>query len=353
MSTVEEIIIWSELRHRIIALQLEADIPKLADDSKQELTYIPVLLGGSGPSDSFWPERRRAVALREEGLSLDEFILQESARSTRSPTREERETQQERELPFLRKLIDLTYEAYRKDWVEQGKEISPAFLWAVRRKVFAAVTLYLMGDEKLTKELLNTSCLHLPVGFAPARLARLLGRLPMSSTSHRRFQATNYINNLVKRIRAEALKLESVGSSLKKEETAAEQEQARGSPQSSGAGAATWDTIEISFLSDERIQIRNGTDTKPYNYAELGFADSRNGKPNQAWLTLRDLAENRGMIKFAERGIVLWPKVEKRIQEIRKALRSHFTITSDPFLFKEGIGYQARFKISTSPSFHT
>ena len=139
---------------------------------------------------------------------------------------------------------------------------------------------------------------------------------------------------------------------LRMEKQSGEQ-QARRSPQSSGAGAATWDTIEISFLSDERIQIYNGTDTKPYNYAEFGFADSRNGKPNQAWLTLRDLAENRGMLKFAERGIVLWPKVEKRIQEIRKALRNRFGITSDPFLFKEGIGYQARFKIGLSPSFHT
>lgn len=226
-SEVERLVVWSQLRHRIIAFQLEADLPKLTDDSKQALTYIPVYLGGPGPSESFWPERRRAVALREEGLSLDEFILQESARPTRGPTDEEREAQQERELPFLRKLIDLTYEAYRKDWVEQGKEISPAFLWAVRRKVFAAVTLYLMEDEKLTKELLNTSCLHLPVGFAPARLAKLLKRLPMSSLSHRRFQATDYIHNLMKRIAAEALKLESVGPSLKKEGTAVEQEQSR------------------------------------------------------------------------------------------------------------------------------
>ena len=252
-SNVERLLAWSQLRHRIIALQLEADLPKLADDSKHELTYVPVCLGGPGPSDGFWPEQRRTVALCEEGLRLDEFILQESARCTRSPTKEEREAQQERELPFLRKLIDLTYEAYRKDWVGQGMKISPAFLWAVRQKVFAAVTLYLMEDEKLTKELLNTSCLHLPVGFAPAHLARLLRRLPMSSLSHRRFQATDYINNLVKRIRVEALKLESVGPSLKKEWTAAEQEQARGSPQPGDAGEA------------QTLVVGQGNTRKPHN----------------------------------------------------------------------------------------
>ena len=131
------------------------------------------------------------------------------------------------------------------------------------------------------------------------------------------------------------------------------EQQARGSPQSSGAGAAAWDTIEISFLSDERVQIRNGTDSKTYNYAELGFEDSRSGKQNQAWVTLRDLAEGNGRILLAARSPTVWPKVEKRIQEIRKALRNHFGIYSDPFLFEEGIGYQARFKIGFSPSFHT
>lgn len=261
-SEVERLVVWSQLRHRIIAFQLEADLPKLTDDSKQELTYIPVFLGGRGPSDSFWQEQRRVVALHDEGLRLDEFILQESARPTRGPTDEEREAQQERELPFLRKLIDLTYEAYRRDWVEQGKEISPAFLLAVRQKVFAAVTLYLMEDEKLTKELLNTSCFHLPVGFAPARLARLLRRLPMSPPLYPRFQATDYINNLVKRMRPEALKLESVGSSLKKEGMVAEAEQARGSPQSSGA-------VEAQTLTDA-VQERHRD--KPRKSAKNKYA---------------------------------------------------------------------------------
>ena len=69
--------------------------------------------------------------------------------------------------------------------------------------------------------------------------------------------------------------------------------------QSSDAGAATWDTIEILSLSDERVQIRNGTNTETRNYGELGFADARDGKPNQAWVTLRALAEERGTIRDA------------------------------------------------------
>lgn len=127
-----------------------------------------------------------------------------------------------------------------------------------------------------------------------------------------------------------------------------------GSTQSGGTEPATWDAVEISFLSDERVQIRaKGTPSGTYNYAELGFADRRNGKPNQAWVTLRALAEERGIIRDAAKTGQAWPKVEKRIQEIRKVLRKHFGIAADPIPFVEGTGYQALFQIGWSPSYQT
>jgi hypothetical protein len=120
-----------------------------------------------------------------------------------------------------------------------------------------------------------------------------------------------------------------------------------------GAEAATWGTIEISFLSDERVQIRNGTNSETRNYAELGFADGRSKKANQAWETLRALAEEGGTIRDGAKISRTWPKVEKRMQEIRKELRKHFGISADPIPFVAGIGYQARFKIGCGPSFRT
>src|SRR2546426_9867656 len=39
--------------------------------------------------------------------------------------------------------------------------------------------------------------------------------------------------------------------------------------------------------------------------------------------------------------------------EIRKVLQKHFRLSADPIPFVEGTGYQARFKISCGPSFHT
>jgi hypothetical protein len=46
-----------------------------------------------------------------------------------------------------------------------------------------------------------------------------------------------------------------------------------------------------------------------------------------------------------------WPKMEKRMQEIRKTLRTQFGITANPILFTKGTGYQALFKIVCAPSF--
>jgi hypothetical protein len=139
----------------------------------------------------------------------------------------------------------------------------------------------------------------------------------------------------------------------KPERTAAEQPAARpDGGEQDNTNAVSWDAIEISFLSDERVQIFNGSNKETLNYSEMGFADGRTGAPKQAWAILRALAEARGTIPDAAKGGQPWPKVEKRVQEIRKTLRGYFNIASDPIPFVEGTGYRACFKIGCSPSFH-
>jgi hypothetical protein len=114
-----------------------------------------------------------------------------------------------------------------------------------------------------------------------------------------------------------------------------------------------WGTIEIVFLSDERVQIRNGVTTETLNYGEFGFEDGRSGKPNQAWLLLRALAENGGVLRDGASAGIAWPKVERRIQEIRQILRNHFSAATDPVPFVEGTGYRTLFKICCGASYKT
>jgi len=116
---------------------------------------------------------------------------------------------------------------------------------------------------------------------------------------------------------------------------------------------ANWEEIEIDFTSEERVQIRIGKQLETCNYGELGFEDRRSGKPNRAWLLLRVLAAQGGTIREAVRTGEDWPKVEKRIQEIRKSLRNYFRLLDDPLPFVEGTGYRTRFAIRVARSYES
>jgi hypothetical protein len=113
-----------------------------------------------------------------------------------------------------------------------------------------------------------------------------------------------------------------------------------------------WNEVEIRFLSDLRVQVGIGTCSETRNYSELGFEDGRSKGPNRAWRMLRLLAEANGTIPRALDGQD-WTAVEKRMQELRKSFAHHFQMSEDPLPFVEGIGYQARFKISCAPSYNS
>lgn len=113
-----------------------------------------------------------------------------------------------------------------------------------------------------------------------------------------------------------------------------------------------WPEIEIAFLSDERIEICSRGERKTCNYGELGFEDRRSGKPNRAWVMLRQLAQSTGELPTANIQGKQLAQVQKRIEEIRGKLREHFGIETDPIPFN-GTDYQVSFKISCRPSFNT
>jgi hypothetical protein len=117
--------------------------------------------------------------------------------------------------------------------------------------------------------------------------------------------------------------------------------------------ASRWEDVAILLVSDEAVEITIGSNTSIKNFHELRFVDRRKDRPNQAWTMLRILAWHKGIITDAGNAGQQWSKVEKRIQEIRKALRQLTSIPTDPLPYISGTGYRAQFRISCAPAYYT
>ena len=119
-----------------------------------------------------------------------------------------------------------------------------------------------------------------------------------------------------------------------------------------------WSDVSISFLSDLRVQISTPARSETLSYGEMGFEDRRGSKsegqpkPQKAWQVLLFLAQNDGLMKAALVTRHGHATAQKRMQELRRALRKHFQIYLDPLPYIKGKGYQAQFKITCGPSFH-
>jgi hypothetical protein len=96
--------------------------------------------------------------------------------------------------------------------------------------------------------------------------------------------------------------------------------------------------------------VQAGADPQTYNYTEMGFEDKRTGKPNQEWALLRELAKERGEMAHGSRNGKDFMAKEKRMERMRKRLRTQLKIASDPIL-RDETGYHCRFKLRLAPAF--
>jgi hypothetical protein len=116
--------------------------------------------------------------------------------------------------------------------------------------------------------------------------------------------------------------------------------------------AVNWESIEITFLNDEQVQFRKGTDTEILTYQEFVRSQGRYGLPNPCWQLLRFMAQEGGAIS---RDALRWTpkKVQQTVQAIRKLLQLHFDLAIDPLPLVNGAGYtgyRALFKIGYASS---
>ena len=126
---------------------------------------------------------------------------------------------------------------------------------------------------------------------------------------------------------------------------------ARVEPSTTRMVKGVWENIAMTFISDERVQVKDGTQLQTFNYTEMGFEDRRSGKPNQAWGVLRALAQASGVLPVCARNSKDFLEMAKRIERMRQTLKKHFQITSDPLPWDAVKGYCCRFKIGCARSF--
>jgi hypothetical protein len=123
-------------------------------------------------------------------------------------------------------------------------------------------------------------------------------------------------------------------------------------PTSTRPRAQQWEDLRISFLSEERVQNWIANQPETCNYAEMGFADRRSGKPSKSWALLLLLAQHEGIIPTTGRGAQQWAAIEQQIARTKKLLKNFFGISDDPLPLVKGVGYRLRCKIECAPSFN-
>jgi len=145
--------------------------------------------------------------------------------------------------------------------------------------------------------------------------------------------------------------LEVADTQASRQEAQGQLEPRNSEPAPAGGQQTDWENITITFLSDERVEVEalGGRETR--NYAEMGFQDKRSGKPNQGWGVLRALAQTKGVIPSSARNSIEFIAMAKRIERMRRTLRQHFGIPSDPVPLDPVRGYCCRFQIGCAASF--
>lgn len=106
-----------------------------------------------------------------------------------------------------------------------------------------------------------------------------------------------------------------------------------------------WNMVKIQFVSKDSVRISVESIHRRYTFAEMGFKDNRKGDlPDTQWEVLRYLAKNNGELSWQKETAM--PNAQKRIQEIRKRLRTFMGIKEDPFFpYRENKSYKTKFNI--------
>jgi len=91
----------------------------------------------------------------------------------------------------------------------------------------------------------------------------------------------------------------------------------------------TWENIIFQFTSEDFVTISVAGHSHQTGYADMGFVDSRTGKPNFQWALLLVLSKNNGLLEPSSSDAK--DKYKKQKQLLSERLKKYFSIEYDPF----------------------
>lgn len=113
-----------------------------------------------------------------------------------------------------------------------------------------------------------------------------------------------------------------------------------------------WDTLSIRFVGPRDVIVKCPTFQGPRTFAELGFANHKNGEPVKSWAMLLAFAINQGEARSYS-AAKNFSAVEKAVQDLRVRLKRAFRHADDPIATissgRERGAYSARFTIDVLP----
>jgi hypothetical protein len=105
-----------------------------------------------------------------------------------------------------------------------------------------------------------------------------------------------------------------------------------------------WESVYVSFVDDQMVDIRVAGKVHRTGYADMGFANQKTGNPNNQWGLLRVLARYGGELKAADAEAT--PKVVKQKELLSQRLKDYFSLDTDPFqTYAQAKGYKTKFTL--------
>ena len=107
---------------------------------------------------------------------------------------------------------------------------------------------------------------------------------------------------------------------------------------------ATWGDVTIKFLDGHRVSIRCKTESRVFNFTEMGFSGRKNAEFDVQWKLLQALALGHGQIGWKSGSAD--PKNKKRKQTLNERLGTFFGIDGEAITWDKEAGvYRCHFTL--------